>query len=53
MTVAEFARRLQSSPTALCERLACVVEIGDQVFLKVVVARHRMAFAALLAQPHP
>src|SRR5437868_507903 len=29
------------------------VEIGDQVFVEFVVARHGVALAALLAQPHP
>ena len=29
------------------------VEIGGQVFLEVVMTRHRVPLAALLAQPHP
>ena len=34
-------------------RRTCAVEIGDEIFIKVVVAGHRVALAALLAQPHP
>ena len=29
------------------------VEIGGQIFLEVVMSRHRVALAALLVQPHP
>jgi hypothetical protein len=32
---------------------ARAVEIGDQVSVEVVMARHRVPLAALLAQPHP
>ena len=32
---------------------ACTVEIRCQVFLEVVVARHRVPLAAFLPQPHP
>ena len=32
---------------------ACPIEIGDEVLLEIVVAGHRVALAALLAQPHP
>jgi hypothetical protein len=28
------------------------VEMGGQIFLEVVVTRHRVSLAALLAQPH-
>jgi hypothetical protein len=32
---------------------AGAIEIGGEVFLEVVVAWHRVALSALLAQPHP
>jgi hypothetical protein len=32
---------------------AGAVEIGGEIFFEVVMARHRVALAALLAQPHP
>ena len=32
---------------------ARAVEIGNEVFIEVVVARHRVPLAALLPQPHP
>jgi hypothetical protein len=32
---------------------AGAVKIGDQVFFKIVMARHRVPLAAFLAQPHP
>jgi hypothetical protein len=32
---------------------AGAIEIAHEVFLEVVMTRHRVPFAALLAQPHP
>ena len=32
---------------------ACAVEIGGKLFLEIMVARHFVALAAFLAQPHP
>src|SRR6516164_903803 len=46
------AYRAEQRPFGIAAQ-ASVVEIGCEVFLEVMVARHRVALAALLAQPHP
>ena len=35
------------------DRSLVLAEIGSEIFLEIVVARHRVALTAFLAQPHP
>ena len=46
------ADRAEQRPLGIIAQ-ARAVEIGDEVFVEVVVAWHCVALAALLAQPHP
>jgi len=46
------ADRAEQRPLGIPAQLGAV-EIGDELFLEIVMARHRVPLAALFAQPHP